>query len=81
MTKSGLYIPDAAKEKPTMGTVVVTGPGKINTNPGIPNRYLPLEVKKGNKILYGQFAGTVVKIDSEEFILLREEDVMGVIED
>ncbi len=76
-TKGGIIIPDAAKEKPQEGRVVAVGSGKM-TEKG--HRVVP-EVKVGDKILFGKYSGTDIKIDGEEHLILREEDILAVIED
>ena len=70
-TAAGLYIPDNAKEKPQQGTIVAAGPGKKDE---------PMEVKVGDQVLYGKYAGTEVKLDDEEFIIVKQNDVLAVIE-
>jgi chaperonin GroES len=75
-TKGGLFIPDTAKEKPIEGTVLAVGNGKILED----GKVRKLEVKAGDKILFGKYSGTEVKIDGEEHLILREEDILGVIE-
>ena len=75
-TKGGLYIPDSAKEKPIEGKVVSVGKGKILENGEI----RPLDVKKGDRILFGKYSGTDIKIEGEEHLILREDEVLGVIE-
>ena len=67
-TKGGIIIPDSAKEKPVEGLVIAVGAGKVH----------PLDVKEGDKILFGKYAGTEVKLDGEEHVLLREDDVLAV---
>ena len=74
--KGGIIIPDTAKEKPMEAEVVAVGEGKINEN-GTRN---PMSVKAGNKVLIGKYSGTEVKVDGEELLVMREEDVMAVIE-
>jgi len=69
-------IPDSAKEKPIMGAVVATGKGKIKDDGTV----LAPDVKKGDKILFGKYSGTEVKIEEEEYLILREDDILGVIE-
>jgi chaperonin GroES len=76
-TKGGIIIPDAAKEKPQEGRVVAVGIGKM-TEKG--HRVAP-EVKAGDKILFGKYSGTDIKIDGEEHLILREEDILAIIED
>jgi len=74
-TKGGIIIPDAAKEKPMQGEVVAAGKGKV----GDDGKVNPLDVKVGDKILFGKYAGTEVKLDGEEYLIMREDDVLGVI--
>jgi chaperonin GroES len=73
--RGGLYIPDTAKEKPQQGEVVAAGPGKLNDD----GKRVPLEVAVGNRILYGKYSGTEVNVDGEEFLILRESDVLAII--
>jgi len=75
-TASGIVIPDSAKEKPEQGEVVAVGHGRLLENGTV----LPLQVKQGDRILFGKYAGQTVKIDGEEHLVLREEDVLGIIE-
>jgi len=75
-TKGGIIIPDTAKEKPAEGEVVAVGIGRI----GEDGKRIALEIKKGDKILFGKYSGTEVKIESEEYLIMREEDVLGIIE-
>ena len=75
-TKGGIIIPDSAKEKPIMGEVIATGKGKIKDDGTV----LAPDVKKCDKILFGKYSGTEVKIDEEEYLILREDDILGVIE-
>jgi len=72
----GIIIPDTAKEKPEKGEVVEVGPGKLDEN----GKRVALEVKKGDRVLFGKYAGTEIKVDGQELMILREEDVMAVIE-
>jgi len=76
MVRGGIIIPDTAKEKPQEGRVVAVGPGRLDDD----GKRIPLEVKKGDRILMGKYAGTEVKIDGEEHIIMREDDVLAVIE-
>lgn len=76
MTKGGLFIPDTAKEKPIEGTVLAVGNGKILEDGTVRK----LELKKGDRILFGKYSGTEVKLDGEEHLILREDDILGVIE-
>ncbi len=75
-TKGGIIIPDTAKEKPAEGKVAAVGNGKI----GEDGKRIPLEIKKGDRILFGKYSGTEVKIEGEEYLILREDDVLGIIE-
>jgi chaperonin GroES len=75
-TKGGIIIPDTAKEKPQEGKVIAVGPGKILEN----GTKVTLDVKVGDKILFGKYSGTEIKIEGEEFLMMREDDILGVIE-
>ena len=75
-TKGGIIIPDTAKEKPIEGNVIASGNGKL----GEEGKRMTLDVKKGDRILFGKYSGTEVKIEGEEYLILREDDVLGVIE-
>jgi chaperonin GroES len=75
-TKGGIIIPDTAKEKPAEGKVVAVGNGKV----GEDGKRIALEIKKGDRILFGKYSGTEVKIEGEEYLILREDDVLGIIE-
>ena len=75
-TKGGIIIPDTAKEKPAEGKVVAVGNGKL----GEDGKRIALEVKKGDRILFGKYSGTEVKIGGEEYLIMREEDVLGIID-
>ena len=75
-TKGGIIIPDTAKEKPAEGKVVEVGKGKVDES----GKRIALEVKKGDRILFGKYSGTEVKIEGEEYLIMREEDVLGVID-
>jgi len=75
-TKGGIIIPDTAKEKPAEGKVVSVGNGKI----GDDGKRIPLEIKKGDKILFGKYSGTEVKIEGDEYLIMREDDILGIIE-
>jgi chaperonin GroES len=76
-TKGGIIIPDAAKEKPQEGRVVAVGDGKLLEN----GQKAPLSVKAGDKVLFGKYSGTEIKIDGDEHLILREDDVLAIIED
>ncbi len=75
-TKGGIIIPDTAKEKPMEGEVVAVGKGKVAEN----GTLLKLDVKVGNRVLFGKYSGTEVKIDGVEHLIMREDDILGVIE-
>ena len=75
-TASGIIIPDTAKEKPQQGKVIAAGKGK-RTEDG---KLIAMDVKVGDKVLFGKYAGTEVKIDGKEYLMMREDDVMGIIE-
>ena len=74
-TKGGIIIPDSAKEKPVEGTVIAAGNGKVLKD----GKQRPLDVKAGDKILFGKYSGTEVKLDGEEHVILREEDILAVV--
>ena len=76
VTRSGIVLPDTAKEKPQEGEVLAVGPGKVLDN----GRRSAMEVQTGNRVLFAKYSGTEVKIDGEEYLILRESDIMGVIE-
>jgi chaperonin GroES len=76
-TPGGIIIPDSAKEKPVEGKVVAVGNGKITES----GEVKPLDVKEGDRILFGKYAGTDVKIGGQEYLIMREDDVLGIIED
>lgn len=75
-TKGGIIIPDSAKEKPIEGKVIAVGAGRINKD-GVK---IPLELKKGDRVLFAKYAGTEVKIDGEEYLMMREDEIFAVIE-
>ena len=75
-TASGIVIPDAAAEKPDQGQVLAVGPGKRDEN----GKHVTLDVKVGDRVLFGKYAGQTVKVDGEEVLVMREEDIMGVVE-
>ena len=74
-TSGGIYLPDTAKEKPQMGEVMAVGPGKIADN----GERIPMEVKKGDRVLYGKYAGTDVTIDGHEYLIMRESDILAIL--
>jgi chaperonin GroES len=75
-TKGGIIIPDTAKEKPSEGKVVAVGKGKVNED----GKLTPLDVKKGDRILFSKYSGTEVNIEGDEHLIIREDDVLGVLE-
>jgi chaperonin GroES len=75
-TAGGLFIPETAKEKPQRGEIVAAGNGK-KTEDG---KVLPLDVKVGDKVLFGKYSGTEIKVDGEEFLIMREDDILAVVE-
>jgi chaperonin GroES len=75
-TKGGIIIPDTAKEKPQEGEVIAVGPGARDEN----GKVVPLDVKKGDRILFGKWSGTEVKIDGEDLLIMKESDIMGIVE-
>ncbi len=77
VTKGGIFIPDTAKEKPVEGKVIAAGPGKVNDQ----GNRVPLNVQAGDRILFGRYAGSEIKIEGEEYLMMREDDILGVIED
>jgi len=74
-TKGGIIIPDTAKEKPAEGKVISVGKGKVDEK----GKPIPMEVKKGDRILFGKYSGTEIKIEGEEYLIMREDDVLGII--
>jgi chaperonin GroES len=76
MTAGGLYIPDTAKEKPQKGEIVAVGKGKISED----GKVIPVDLKVGDKVLFGKYAGTEIKIDGSDYLIMREDDILGVIE-
>ena len=75
-TKSGIYLPDAAKEKPTKGKVIAVGPGKLDDK----GKAMEIGVRTGDSVYYGKYAGTDIEVDGEKFVILRESDILGVLE-
>ena len=75
-TRGGIIIPDTAKDKPQEGEVIAVGKGKVNDE----GKVFPLAVKAGDRILFGKYSGTEIKIDGEEFLIMREEEVLGILE-
>ena len=75
-TSGGIIIPDTAKEKPQEGRIVAVGPGKLDEN----GKRIPLDVKKGDRVLFGKYAGTEIKIEGVEHLIMREDDVLAIFE-
>ena len=75
-TKGGIIIPDTAKEKPQEGKIIAVGKGKANDD----GKVVPLDVKVGDKILFGKYSGSEIKLNGEEHLIMREEDILGVVE-
>jgi chaperonin GroES len=76
VTKGGIILPDTAKEKPQQGEVVAVGPGKVAED----GKTVPMQLKVGNKVLYGKYAGTEVSIDGTDYLIMRESDIFAVVE-
>jgi chaperonin GroES len=76
VTAGGIVLPDSAKEKPTRGEVIAAGPGKVLDN----GKTVPMEVKVGDTIYYGKYAGTEIKVGADEYVILRQDDVLAVLE-
>ena len=76
VTKSGIVLPDTAKEKPQEGEILAVGPGKVLDN----GKRIALEVSAGQKVLFARYAGTEIKVENEEYLILRESDIMGIVE-
>jgi chaperonin GroES len=76
MTAGGLYIPDTAKEKPQKGEIIAVGKGKVTED----GKLIPVDLKVGEKVLFGKYAGTEIKIDGVDYLIMREDDILGVIE-
>jgi chaperonin GroES len=75
-TKSGIVLPDTAKEKPTKGKVIAVGPGKFDDN----GKRMEIGVRNGDTVYYGKYSGTDVEVDGQKFVILRESDILGVLE-
>jgi chaperonin GroES len=76
-TAGGIIIPDTAQEKPMEGQVVAVGAGRVNDD----GKVTPLDVKEGNRVIFGKWSGTEVKVNGEELLIMKESDIMGIIED
>ncbi len=77
MTESGIYLPESAKDKPREGEIIATGKGILNRESG---EYLPFSVKAGDKVIFTSYAGTEIKIDNAEYLIMTEDDILGIIE-
>ena len=75
VTRGGIIIPDSAKDKPQEGEVISAGKGKINED----GKVFPLDVKEGDRVLFGKYAGTEIKIDGEDYLIMKEEEVLGIL--
>ncbi len=75
-TKGGIIIPDTAKEKPQEGKIIAVGKGKVSDD----GKVLPLSVKAGDRILFGKYSGTEIKLNGNEYLIMREEDILGIVE-
>ena len=75
-TKGGIIIPDTAKEKPAEGKIVAAGNGRL----GDDGKRIPLEVKKGDRVLFSKYGGTEVKVEGEEYLIMREDDILGIVD-
>jgi chaperonin GroES len=73
-SKGGIIIPDTAKEKPIQGEIIAVGLGRVTED----GKVRPLDVKKGDRVLFGKYAGTEIKVDGDDFLMMREEDILGV---
>jgi len=76
MTKGGIIIPDTAKEKPVEGKVIAVGAGRVKKD----GTKMPLEIKKGDRVLYAKYGGTEIKMDGEEYLMMKEDDILAIIE-
>ncbi len=76
LKKGGIIIPDTAKEKPQEGKIIAVGKGRVNESTG---EHMPMEVKKGDRVLYGKYSGTEITIDDREYLILRESDILAVL--
>jgi chaperonin GroES len=76
VTKGGIIIPDSAKEKPQKGKVIAVGPGRVDDN----GKRIPMDVKKGDHILFGKYSGNEIRVGDDEYLIMREEDVLAIVE-
>jgi chaperonin GroES len=74
-TKGGIFVPDTAREKPVIGKVVAVGPGRTSDE----GKRIPLQVKVGNKVLYGKYSGTEVTVEGKEYLIMKEEDIFAIV--
>jgi chaperonin GroES len=74
-TKGGIILPDTAKEKPVVGEIVAVGPGKVSDD----GKKIPMEIKVGDKVLYGKYSGTEVTVEGEEYLIMREADIFAIV--
>ena len=77
VTKGGIFIPDSAKEKPAEGKIIAVGPGKVNEQ----GKRVALSVKEGDRVLFGRYAGSEIKIEGEDYLMMREEDILAIVEE
>ena len=77
MTKSGIVLPDTAKEKPQEGTIIAVGPGAFDND----GKRMPIDVKKGDKVLYAKYAGTEFKVEGEDLLIVSQKDILAIVED
>ena len=77
MTESGIYLPESAKDKPREGEIIATGKGILNRESG---EYLPFTVKAGDKVIFTSYAGTEIKVDNAEYLIMTEDDILGIID-
>lgn len=75
VTKGGIVLPDTAQEKPMEGKVIAVGPGRINDE----GKRVPMDVKEGDRVLYAKYAGTEIKLDGEDYLIVNERDIMGIV--
>ena len=76
-TDAGIFLPESSKDKPREGTIIATGQGMLNKDTG---EYIPFTVKEGDQVIFSSYAGTEIKIDEEEYLIMSEDDVLGIIE-
>jgi chaperonin GroES len=76
-TDAGIYLPDSAKDKPKQGTIVALGNGNLNKETG---EYIPFTVKKGNTVIFSSYAGTEIKIDDEDYLIMTEDDILAIVD-